>query len=384
MKILVKTFHGLEDVLAKELQDLGAKNIEKLNRAVQCEGDQTILYRANYELRTALRVLVHLHSFTAFNEKQLYQKVYAYNWIKHLKLNQTFAIDSVVNSDQFRHSKFVALKTKDAIVDQFRSKFNKRPSIDIDYADIRFNVFCNKTDFSLYLDSSGDSLHKRGYRLSGHQAPLNEVLAAGMILLSEWDKEKAFLDLMCGTGTILMEACMLATKTPPGLKRNAYSFQQWPDYNKSLFHEIVEEAKAKISKTSAPIIGGDSSRKALEICEESIQKFNYQDLIQVKKQPFQSFKNEFDEGLLIMNPPYGERLGQTEQINTLYALIGDHLKRDFSGFEAWIISSNFQAFKHVGLRPSKKIVLFNGPLECKFQKYTMYSGSKKASKQMNN
>ncbi len=384
MKILVKTSFGFEDLLVAELEAIGAQDILKLNRAVMCEGDQRVLYRANYELRTALRVLVQIHTFTAANDNQLYQQIYKYDWSQHLKLEQTFAIDSVVNSDYFNHSKFVSLKSKDAIVDQFRNKSGKRPSVDIEEPDIRFSVFANQKEFSLYLDSSGVSLHRRNYRIQGHMAPLNEVLAAGMIMLTDWKGDVPFIDLMCGTGTLLMEACLIATNTPPGYKRRGYSFQNWPDYNKELFQQIRTERNQKIVKPKVKIVGIDNSAKSIDICQDSIREYGFSEYIQLRKHSFDKYKPAFDDGIVVMNPPYGERIGENEEINTLYAEIGDHWKKNFSGFDAWLISSNFQALKRIGLRPSRKIVLFNGALECKFQKYSLYSGTKKIHKQLDN
>lgn len=383
MKILIKTFHGLEQVLAKELADLGAKEVQLLNRAVMCEGDQKLLYRANFELRTALRVLVPIHSFTATNEQQLYQKAYAFDWSKHLKLEQTFAINSVVNSDHFTHSQFVALKIKDAIADQFRSKFKKRPSVDVEYADIRFNVYVNQADFSLYLDSSGESLHRRGYRVQGHFAPLNEVLGAGMILLSEWESDVAFIDLMCGSGTLLMESCLIATQTPPGIKRKSYSFQNWTDYRPELLNQIRKESMSNIVEPRADIVGSDIASQAFQLSKEAISSFGFEPYIQLSQKPFDKYIPSYEKGILMMNPPYGERMGNKD-MNAFYAEIGSHLKNHFSGFDAWLISSNFTALKHIGLRPSRKITLYNAALECKFQKFSMYKGSKKASKQMDN
>jgi len=376
MKFIVKTFHGLEGVLAKELESLGAKNIQALKRAVSFKGSKELLYKANLHLRTALRIIRPVYTFSAQNEDELYRKVTDFDWSAYLKLDQTFAIDSVVFSDSFRHSKYVVLKTKDAIVDQFRRKMGKRPSIDTDTPDVRFNVHVSHNDFTISLDSSGDSLHKRGYRNIGHKAPLNEVLAAGMLILTGWIKDVPLIDPMCGSGTILMEAAMIARNMPPGINRKRYGFMQWSDYDPTLWDRIYNEAKSQIVRPRVSIMGSDISSEAIDISKVASINLNLNADIILRKSSFKDLHPISKTGMLIMNPPYGERMEQ-DDIFAFYKSIGDHLKKNFTGFDAWILSSNKEALKHIGLRPSKKHTLFNGPLECKFQKFSLYQGSLK-------
>jgi len=379
MKLIVKTFHGLENVLAKELKSIGAKDIEILIRAVSCNGDKELLYKSNLLLRTALRVLQPIHTFTAHNDRHLYKKTGAIDWSTYLQLDQTFAIDSVAFSDRFRHSKYVALRVKDAIADQFREKTGKRPSVDTENPDVRINVHVAQTDFSISLDSSGDSLHKRGYREKGMQAPLNETLAAGMLMLAEWNKNIPLIDPMCGSGTIPIEAAMIACNIPPGINRKMYGFMNWGDYDAALWKKIYDESISQIKKETVNITGKDIDSRVVDIAKAACKKMDIQQQLSFSNCTFTDLLPQTESGILIMNPPYGERMG-ADKVNALYKMIGDHLKQSFSGFDAWILSSNTEALKHVGLRASKKNILFNGPLECKFQRFSLYKGSLKSKK----
>jgi len=379
LKLTAKTFQGLENVLAKELELLGAEDITILKRAVSFSGNKELLYKSNLHLRTALRILHPIYTFIATNENDLYKKVSEFDWSAYLKLSQTFAIDSVVFSDYFTHSKYVALKCKDAIVDQFRDKTGKRPSIETKTPDVQFNVHVYKDEFTISIDSSGDSLHKRGYRNSQHDAPLNEVLAAGMLLLTGWEKSIPLIDPMCGSGTILMEATMIACNMPPQINRKTYGFMNWNDYEPELWNKVYEDAKSNIDKSEINITGGDISRRSIDISKESLIKFGFHRDVRINKISFMDFLPKSSTGMLIMNPPYGERQKE-DDIFSLYKNIGSHLKQNFAGFDAWILSSNKDALKFIGLHPSKKLTLFNGALECKFQKFSLYQGSLKQKK----
>ena len=376
MQIIAKTFAGLEKVLAQELKALGATNIELLKRGVQFEGDTRLLYQANLELRTALRVLVPIKSFHANHENILYRKVRQVDWSEYLGLQDTFAIDAVVNSPHFSHSKYVALKSKDAIVDQFRHNMGRRPNVDTKDPDLKVHIHINQNKGTVLLDSSGEPLYKRGYRQDTLEAPINEVLAAGLLLLSGWKGDKPLIDPMCGSGTIPIEAALLATQTPPLLHRKQFGFMKWKDFDSKLWEEVKADAQAKIKKDIPPIFGYDKELKAVRFSQYNAIAAKVDDKIQFDRKKFESLIPPSDHGVLLSNPPYDERLNKGD-VNELYKMIGDQLKKHFAGFEAWIISSNMEAFKHVGLRPSKRIPLFNGPLECKFQKYEMYVGSKK-------
>ncbi len=377
MKLIAKTFHGLENVLAEEIKGIGAQNVTKVNRAVEFEGDKEVLYKSNLHLRTAIRILVPIHKFVAKDDKQLYDGVKNYDWSKIMDVHQTLAIDPVVYSELFKHSKYVALKTKDAIVDQFRDKFGERPSVNVEDPDMRLVIHIAKENVTISMDSSGDSLHKRGYRGGIHKAPLNEVLAAGMVLLSGWDKKMPLIDPMCGSGTILMEAVMYARNYPPGLHKEKFGFMGWKDYDEKLWQEIVEKAKNNIENPRLKIFGSDVAVRAIDIARESALKFRFNRDIRFSVSSFEKLEPDYPKGMIIVNPPYGERLMKGENMVDFYRMIGNQLKRTFTGYDAWIITSNKEALKNVGLKPLEKLSLYNGALECGFHKFNLYDGTMK-------
>ncbi|MFY0608290.1 MAG: class I SAM-dependent RNA methyltransferase [Cyclobacteriaceae bacterium] len=375
MNIHIKTLFGLEEILAEEVRKIGGKNVIVHKRSVSCEGDLEFLYRANYLLRTALKVLVPIHKFTARTEQQLYDQVMKHDWSQYLTIYQTFAIDNTVFSEYFKHSQYAALKTKDAIVDQFRKKLGKRPSVDIKQPDIQFDLYAFKDQFTISIDSSGDTLNRRGYREPGHKAPMSEVLAAGLLKLAEWDPAQPLVDPMCGTGTILIEAALMGQNMPPQMHRDDFGFKNWKNFQPTLWQKVKSEGMSKIKKVKLNIRGGDIDGSTILNVNRSLRKLKLRDAITVRQGDMTDFKPDTSSGLLVCNPPYGERIGR-DNTNEFYGLIGDTLKNNFAGFDAWILSSNMEAFKHMRLKTSKKIVLFNGPLECKFQKYEMYKGTK--------
>lgn len=381
MECIAKTMHGLEEILVKELEAIGAKNCKTLKRAVSFEGDLAVLYKANLHCRTALRILKQSYSFTATDAKELYDKIKELPWEEHMGLSETLAIDSSVNSEHFQHSKYASLKMKDAIVDRFRLKFGSRPDVDPVDADLNLHLHIYQDKVNISLDSSGDSLHRRGYRSSGHMSPLNEVLAAGMIMLSGWTKEDELYDPMCGTGTIAIEAAMLASNTPPGWLKPFFGFMRWKDYDEDLWMKIREEAEAKIDKAGIRIKASDISGIHVRMARTAAESTGLDECIEFFKGDF--FEQGTEEGVVMMNPPYGERM-QHHDIEEFYELMADHLKTNFSGTSCWFISSNNDALLRFGLRPSQKIVLFNGPLECRFQRFDLYAGSKKAKYQESN
>ena len=374
-EMIAKTFFGLEEVLAAELRIIGAKNIIQHNRAISFIGSNETMYRANHFARTALRILKPILKCKVQTPKSLYRNVKNYKWEKLFSLDETFAIDTVVSSEYFKHSKFVALKVKDAIVDRFRDQFDERPNVDVNNPTVRISVHIFNDTCTISLDSSGDSLHKRGYRTASTVAPLNEALAAGMILLSGWDKDSEFIDGMCGSGTIPIEAALIALNIPPGYLRNSYGFMKWKDFDSELWQKIKDGVEIK-TELDFKIIASDKSPEAIEAAARNIKSANLLKHIILEKKYFdeQSCKSGF--GVLIMNPPYGERLKE-EDLDRFYAEIGDTLKSNFTGFDAWILSASKTAMKKVGLRTSKKLTLFNGALECKFHKYELYRGTKK-------
>jgi len=375
-KMVAKTFRGLEDVLFSELETLGAIDLVKGNRMVEFAGNQEMLYKANFHLRTALKILKPIYEFKIKNENELYKSIQTIDWSEYFDLKSTFAVDSVVFSNNFTHTKYVALKVKDAIVDQFRDKFGKRPYVDVEDPDLRINIHISNETCTVSLDSSGDSLHKRGYRIKTNKAPLNEVLAAGMILLSGWDKKSLFIDPMCGSGTLVIEAAMMAHNVPPGLYRKKFGFETWKDFNSDLLEDIYEEESPE-NKIDINIIGADISEIATRITSENIDNAALKKRIDIITKPINDFIPPKDEyGTIITNPPYGERL-KKDEINGFYKELGDKFKKSFKGYNIWLISSNFGAIKHIGLHPSKKLILYNGALECKFLNYEIYEGSKK-------
>lgn len=375
-KFVAKTSAGLETVLAEEIKQLGGQNIEISTRAVLFEGDKKLLYSANYELRTALRILCPIATFKAANEQQLYDAVQQLNWHEHLDIGQTFAIDGVVSGSRFNHSQYVALKAKDAIVDQFRDRFGSRPSVNTLDPDLRINIHIQEDQLTISFDSSGESLHKRGYRYQVDKAPMNEVLAAGLILLSGWKADCNFVDAMCGSGTIPIEAAMIAMNIPAGYYRSSFGFMKWKDFDKELWDEVWKTANDKIKDTEIEIFASDRSVRAVDIARNNFEKAHLHKDIRLFKKHLDQLSPPAAPGILILNPPYGERL-EEHDLKALYSNIGDSLKKQFNGYEAWIISSDFSALKHIGLKPSKKITVYNGPLECRFVKFEVFSGKHK-------
>lgn len=377
--LVAKTLVGLEELLAQEISSAGGTNIQILNRAVSFEGDLETIYRANYTCRTALRILKVIGAYRAGNEHELYQRILGIDWSGYITDEQTFAVDAFVSNSQMTNSHYVSLKVKDAVVDQFRRRSGIRPSIDLENPDLRINVHLAGDRCTISIDSSGESLHKRGYRQWQGEAPINEVLAAGMIMLTGWNGQTRFYDPMCGSGTLLIEAAMIARNIPAGYYRKTFSFMQWKDFDKNLWLKIKDEADRKILETLPLITGADSSQRTLSIAAHNIAEARLEQIITLEKTAFEeSPKPEENEGIIVTNPPYGERL-EKDDLNGFYKMIGDVLKKTYTGWDAWLITSDYNALKSVGLRTSKKIKLYNGPLECRFVKYEMYSGSKKKS-----
>jgi putative N6-adenine-specific DNA methylase len=379
-RMIAKTLFGFESILAKELLDLGAMDIKEGNRMVSFVGDKGFMYKANLCLRTAIKVLKPYESFTANSEQELYDNIKKLPWEKFIDVEGSLAIDSAVHSDIFTHSQYVALKSKDAIVDRFREKFGKRPDVDLDFPDLRINIHIENNFCNVSFDSSGDSLHKRGYRTATNIAPINEVLAAGMLLMSGWDGQCDFLDPMCGSGTIPIEAAMIACNIPPNLNRKEFAFEKWNDWDEDLYEKIEASAMKKVRDFHFKIRGYDKAPSAVMKAKDNVTNANLGDFIEIEQKSFfESVKQ--NEGYLHMlfNPPYGERL--EIDIEDFYGKIGDTLKQGYPGTHAWFIATNFDAIKSVGLRASRKIKLYNGPLEGRLLKYVLYEGSKKKSKQ---
>ena len=373
--VIAKTLSGFEEILASELQVMGIKT-ELLPRAVKFNGTLETLYRVNYCSRLALRFLKYAASFQVHKQEDLYVRMKDLPWEQYMTENQTFAIDAVITRSVFSNSLFVAQKAKDAIADRFRSIYGKRPSVDLKSPDLRINIHLNKEQCSVSLDSSGSSLHKRGYRQRTWEAPLSEVLAAGLIQLTGWDQQTPLYDPMCGSGTIPMEAAMLSSNTPAGYFRRGFGFMSWNDFDPSLWARIKADADGRIQPFTVPIRGTDKSRQAIHAAKINIQKTHLGKAVQLTVSNFHATKPPFEEGIMIMNPPYDERI-QLDDVIAFYRSLGDALKQLYTGWQAWIISSDLNALKFLGLKPSRKIPLFNGPLECRFARFDLYEGSKK-------
>ncbi|PKA84323.1 putative N6-adenine-specific DNA methylase [Ulvibacter sp. MAR_2010_11] len=380
-KMVAKTLYGMEELLAQELRQLGASEIEIGTRNVSFEGDTGFMYKVNLCSRIAIKVLKPITAFNIFTEEDLYKKIYEMPWEDYMDVNGTLAVDSTVFSEEFTHSQYISFKTKDAIVDRFRDRVGERPNVDLDHPTLRINIHIDRNICTVSLDSSGKSLHKRGYKTESTVAPINEVLAAGMIMLSGWTGHCDFMDPMCGSGTILTEAAMIACNIPPNLNREEFGFETWPDFDVDLYELIEAAALKKVRDFHFKIYGSDTDVVAINKAKENIKNANLQDFIELKTQDFFDSKKETGRQLyMIFNPPYDERIS-VDDIEKFYGNIGTTLKHGYPGTQAWMITSNMEALKHVGLRPSRKIKLYNGKLESKFVLYEMYEGSKKASKQ---
>lgn len=381
-QMLAKTFKGLEEVLAGELVQLGANNVQIERRAVSFTGDKRMLYTANFCLRTASRVLVPIATFKAKNTDDIYLQIKQLDWSQYMTAKTTFQIDATVYSDLFRHSQFVTYRVKDAIVDWWMEHEGKRPSVQLTNPDVYLNVHIAGDTVTLSLDSSGESLHKRGYRVANTQAPINEALAAGMLLLSGWNGQGDFYDPMCGSGTLLIEAALIARNIAPGIYRKGFAFEKWANFDADLFEDISSD-DSRERDFQHKIYGSDAGFYAVQAANKNIQSAHLQRDIEVKQIRIQELKlaEKNTEGALIMiNPPYGERLAQDRDVLRLYQDMGTTLKHQFSGATAWIISSNEEALKCIGLRPAKKIHLVNGDLECLFNKYELFKGDRKTWK----
>jgi putative N6-adenine-specific DNA methylase len=374
-ELIAKTFMGLEPVLAKELTQMGANDVEIGRRMVSFTGDKEMMYRANFQLHTAIRILKPIRHFRAKSADDVYEEIKKIDWTEYLGTDKTFTVDSVVFSEEFRHSKFVSYKVKDAIVDQFREKTGKRPNISVANPDIRLNMHIAEDKCTLSLDSSGESLHRRGYRQESVEAPLNEVLAAGMILLSGWQADTDFIDPMCGSGTLLIEAALIAKNMAPGLFRKEFAFEKWPDFDADLFDEIYND-ESQEREFNHKIYGYDIDMKAVNTARMNVKAAGLSDIITVEQQDFKNFTQPANKSIMISNPPYGERISTPDLLGT-YKMIGERLKHQFKGNDAWILSYREECFDQIGLKPSIKIPLYNGSLECEFRKYQMFDGKLK-------
>jgi len=378
-KLIAKTFQGLEGVLAAELESLGAQNVEILKRAVSFSGDDELMYKANYCCRTALYILKPIAEFSIYDQEDLYKKIYDIAWEKFISVDGSMIIDTNLYNSVFSHTRFASQRVKDAIVDRFNRKFSRRPTVEKINPDFKIDLHMSNNQCVLSLNSSGEALFKRNYRKATGKAPINEVLAAGLIQLSGWNKKDTFIDPMCGSGTIVIEAAMYASNMPAGFFRKSFSFMHWNDFDPNLWNKVKNECDSKLVECEAEIWGLDISEAAIDIAEENVRQAKLHMDIMLEVNAMQDHLPPHGPGVLITNPPYGERL-QEEDIVSFYQSIGDTLKHNYWGYEAWIISSELTALKNIGLKPAQKIPLFNGPLECRFVKFEIFEGSMKENK----
>lgn len=375
-EIIAKTFDGFESILAEELKSIGAEDIKVGTKFVSYYGDKEMLYKSNFRLRTALRILKPIYTFNARTVEEFYGQAKKFDWTSVMELNHKFAVDSVIDSEHFVHSRYVALKLKDAIADQFRDKYGKRPFIDPKNPQIQFHVSVEGDLCTIMMDSSGEPLHRRGYRESQEGSPINESLAAGLILLSGWDGSSDFVDPMCGSGTILIEAALIAYGIPPGVFRQSFGFENWLDFDDDLLQSIYNDDSME-REFNHSIIGRDISRRAVESAMQNIKSAGLQKKIDVQvASVFDFVPPAQNKGVVISNPPYGERLSK-EQIEAFYVQLSDNFKQKYNGYNVWLISSNMDALRSFGLRPSQKFSIINGAVEYKFQQFTMFVGTPK-------
>ena len=371
-EMIAKTFQGLETVLATELIELGANNIQIGRRMVSFTGDREMLYRANFQLRTAIRVLMPILHFRATSADEVYDAIQTIDWEQYLTTGTTFAVDSVVFSSEFRHSKFVAYKVKDAIVDQFRERTGARPNISVTNPDLQLHIHVAEYDCTLSIDTSGESLHRRGYRQQTVEAPLNEVLAAGIIMLTGWKGECDLIDPMCGSGTIAIEAALIARGIAPGVYRKEFAFEKWPDFDQDLFDRIYED-DSREKPFEHHIYGYDINLSAVGVATTNVKAAGLSKEVSIAQQDFANFQQPQQRAIIITNPPYGERISAPDLLG-LYKMIGSQFKHQFAGNEAWVLSYREECFDKIGLKPSLRTPLFNGSLECELRKYQMFAG----------
>lgn len=372
---IAKTFSGLEGILLEELQQLGAQNCILLNRSVQFEGNLAMMYRANYFCRTAIRILWLVKKFTFENNNQFYKEVFAVSSEKFLKPTGTLSISTNTYNTIFKTPLFASMLAKDAICDRFRDLYNERPSVEKNDPDVHYHLHIFNNECHLFLDSSGESLHKRGYKIANHPAPINEVVAAGMIQLSGWNKDCDFIDCMCGSGTIPIEAAMIALNIPSGFYRKHFGFMGWKTFDQALWKQVKDEADIQ-DDVAINFYGTDVSPRMVDIARTNIREARLEDFIHIETKEIIESRPERTPAFVMINPPYGERL-EVEDIDQLYKKIGNTFKTNYSDCQAFVISSDVQAMKNIGLKTSKRFTLFNGPLECKFWGYDLYRGSKK-------
>jgi putative N6-adenine-specific DNA methylase len=373
-EMIAKTFRGLEEVLATELVGIGANNVQIQRRAVSFTGDKALMYKANLCSRTASRILKPILTFDASNPDEVYEQVKKIHWSDYMSVDSTFSIDSTIFSEEFRHSKFVAYRVKDAIADWFMEKFERRPSVRLDGPQLMINIHIAERKCTLSLDSSGESLHKRGYRVAQTEAPLNEALAAGMLLLADWKGQSNFVDPMCGSGTLLIEAALIALNIPPGIYRSSFAFEKWTDFDEELFDALYNDDSYE-RPFNFKIYGSDNSPRAIKIAEQNVKSTGLSKYIELQVMPVQKLEAPAENCMVVTNPPYGERI-TSDDIYGLYASLGTTIKHKFAGSSVWVISSHEECLDKIGLKPTERIRLLNGALDCWYNRYDIFAGKR--------
>jgi putative N6-adenine-specific DNA methylase len=373
-EMLAKTFRGLEEVLATELVNIGANNVQIQRRAVSFTGDKALMYKANLCCRTASRILKPISSFEASNPDEVYEQVKKINWGDYMEVDSTFSIDSTVFSEVFRHSKFVSYRVKDAIADWFMEKYDRRPSVRLDGPQVMINIHIAENRCTLSLDSSGESLHKRGYRVAQTEAPINEALAAGMLLMADWKGQSNFVDPMCGSGTLLIEAALIALNIPPGIYRSSFAFEKWNDFDEELFDNIYNDDSYE-RPFNFKIYGSDNSPRAIKVAEQNVKSTGLSKYIELQVMPIQKLEAPAENCMIVTNPPYGERI-TSDDIYGLYASLGTTVKHKFAGSTVWVISSHEECLDKIGLKPTERIRLLNGSLDCWYCRYDIFAGKR--------
>lgn len=375
LKITLKTFFGMEDVLSDELEELGYTVENKLNRAVQLSGTWKDVYFLNTHVRCAISILVELASFKIKHEDELYKYCKKVKWTELFDISKSFAVKGAIFSKHFNHSQYPFLVVKDAIVDQFREITGERPNVNIKKPQVLFDLYINNDAVTLSVNTSGVPLFQRGYREETGIAPLNEVVAAGLIRMSGWDRKSTFIDPFCGSGTLLIEAAMLACDIPPSVERQHFAFKNLKNFDNEYWEELQNGMKRVVRELPCEIKGCDISDEMVLKSRRNLRTFSFGRFIDIRQGDFTSMSISSDKGTMVTNPPYGERMG--DEIDDLYERIGSWMKHDLPGFSCWILSSNMEAFKFIGLKPTQKVKVYNGDLDCSFRNFEIYSGSKK-------
>lgn len=366
------TARGLEEITAQELIKLGAKNVEPEFTGVSFEGDRALLYKVNLWGRTIFRVLQPIHNIKSSNPEQLYRNVRSIDWSEYLQPNQTIAVRCTGKNPQLNNSHITAIQIKNAIVDQQQEKHALRSNVDTVEPDIVINAHIQENNCILSLDSTGDSLHRRGYRSAMGLAPLKETLAAALLYITEWTPDQALVDPLCGSGTIILEAALMGLNIAPGLYRQKFCFQNWTDYDPKLWGDLLKEAKMSQKEYLPPMIGTDADADVIRQAQSNAKACEIGDQVKFYQQHLVDIVAPAESGILICNPPYGKRISEVEALFPLYKLLGDVFKQRFKGWTAYILTGNKELSKKVGLRTSRRIPINNGGIPCTLLKYEMY------------